>query len=589
MQRLGCDGSTWTASPCARPRYADSRSTAAHDRRTSASRRRQRASRPRSAGAGGANTVTVGTTTGTGGDVSAVHGPVRVIDSRPGTTLSVSHAASQAESDFTLTGTGLQGLAPAPILWQPNSLAQLDVAWNHGTCTVQGTPPAPTSLRGAQHVNRLLVQSTTGAVEYTIGPGVDYVELGHDTGSGSTLAAILGPVTVRTPTPTTGAPTGNVNITIDDSGDSQPRDVVIDDGSVRGLTASPIVLDVAVNLFLNGLTVKGGNQRVFYSLVDTPPLFTVELHGQGHDIVNVYRTRHNLRVDGAAAITVGSDQEGVAHLGGAVHIVGGPTGLTVNDSGSHQPRGVRLDRTTITGLAATPIDYSAATLSSLLVRLGYAPSTVDVEDTTLGPTDLALGPSTDGVHVRGTSGPLRITGRPPSHAQVIIGTEPSEPRKSATDGVRGSVRFNHCDTVDVLIADGLGTESRHVKLSLDEIDGLAPAAITFDALQSLAIWLSAVGNKLSVESTPPTGTTTVTTGGNDHVVVLPSASQPCDLFVEARRAGQSDVLRVEPRDRRVHLTNVPPTGSAPGIITVSYIDGSQSLIRYRHITRVQAP
>jgi len=54
---------------------------------------------------------------------------------------------------------------------------------------VQGTPPAPTALRGAQHVNQLRIQSTTGPVDYTIGPGVDYVELGHDTGSGSTLAA----------------------------------------------------------------------------------------------------------------------------------------------------------------------------------------------------------------------------------------------------------------------------------------------------------------------------------------------------------------------------------------------------------------
>src|SRR5262249_39549514 len=205
------------------------------------------------------------------------------------------------------------------------------------------------------------VQATTASLDFTSGSFVDRVQLGN-----GTLAPLQGPIGIR------GTPRGNVNVTLDNTADGQPRDVVINAQSVVGFGAAPVTLIAGVgNPALNGLIIRSGRAGTAYSIVDTPALFTLQLTGQGQDVVQAAGTHQRLDVGGARAVTLGAPNAALGRFGGEVHIgSGASTALTIDDRASTGTRQGHTDTSQLGGLAPFPIVYSAATLHALSVLFG---------------------------------------------------------------------------------------------------------------------------------------------------------------------------------------------------------------------------
>ncbi|MDQ6790340.1 MAG: hypothetical protein M3075_06785 [Candidatus Dormibacteraeota bacterium] len=538
-------------------------------------------------GAGGQDSVAIGTLTGSGGLLDGVRGPIHLTNAGGKTALSVSDAENPRTTTADLNERSVSGLAPAPITFEPGALSGLTVLGSKdGTAfTVGATGTFPTTVLGVGSVNRLDVHATTGSLDYTTGSGVDNVHLGAPGAGGAVLAGVTGAVRLHC------SPAGNLAVTLDDSGDSQPRDVGITDHAITGLAPAEIDVFPGGNQFLNGLTVLGGKARMFYSIVDTPPMFTVGLHGQGTDVVNVYRTRQDFSVDGAAAVTVGSANLGLATIQGAVRVGGGAsTALTVDDSGTAAARNFTMDASAITGLTSSPIGFGAATLHSLSVRCGGGGNAVVVAATVAGATtQLELGQGPDQVNVRATSAPLAINGRAGALHQVLVGSTPDF-RKADLGSISGEVRVTaHSDTVDLVVSDAAGKLPRRAEMDAADITALAPAGIRFGPLHSLEVHLSRAGNVLGVTGTNPGGPVTVHTGGRDTVEVKTSLRSPCSLLVEGPTPPASDALRVLLGDPAQQVTHTPPAGSSPGTIRVTFPNGSTSVIEYRQIPTVRTP
>lgn len=536
-------------------------------------------------GGGGQDSLAVGTVTGAGGSLEGVRGRIHVSNTGGTTTLSVSDAESPHSTAATLTDRSLSGLAPAQITFDAGAVNGLTVLGSGGgtAFTVQSTGPHPTTLLGGGSVNRLDVHATTGPLDYTTGAGVDNVHLGAPASGGALLTDVKGTVRLHC------SQTGNLNLTMDDSGDSQPREVVITDHAITGLAPAEVDVFAGSDPFLNGVTVMGGRARVFYSIVDTPPMFSVTLHGQGQDVVNVDRTRQGLSIDGAAAVTVGSANLGLGTIQGAVTIGGGAsTALVVDDSGTAAARTFSMDAAAITGLTASPIRFGGATLHALLVRCGAGGNSIVVAATIAGGgTQVSLGAGPDRINVRATSGFLAINGRARALHQVLVGSTPEVPKCELTS-ITGEVRvITHAESVDLVVSDAADKLPRRAEMDAADITGLAPAAIRFAPLHSLGVHLSAAGNTLVVGGTNPGGGVVVHTGGHDTVEVEASERSPCNLQVQGPGQPADDVLRVAFRDAPQQVTDTPPAGSSPGVVHVVFPGGSTSTIEYRNVRVVR--
>jgi hypothetical protein len=468
-------------------------------------------------------------------------------------------------------------------------LSSLSVVGSKGgtTFTVEDTGGFTTSLLSEGFINALHVHRTTGPLEYATGNGIDTVAIGvpGNGGRGPDVASIRGPVRVRC------SPRGNVNVTVDDSGNGQPKEVTITDHEVLGLAPAGIELFAGSNPYLNGLTIKGGRSRTFYSVIETPPMFSVSLHGQGADVVNVYGTHQGLKIEGAEGVTVGIALTGVADIRDEVRIGPNPssTTVTVDDQSNTQARTVTIDATAIAGLTPKPIRFGTATLRALHVSCGDGDNTVNIDATIPGfSTTLRLGQGRDAVNVRGTSGPLYIA-HPRSLLRVVVGSHAPEIEKDLLDTITGEVRIAAApDTVDLVVSDAKGLLVRRAEMTSTEISHLAPAVIAYGPLHSMAVRLSRVGNDLRVTGTPPGGSTTVSTGGHDTVAVKLSENSPCNLVVEGP-TGSQDTLEIVVTDHPEDIRIDPPVDSAPGLVRVKYTSQAVSVISYRNIGRVIPP
>lgn len=538
-------------------------------------------------GAGGQDTIFIGTVTGTGGLLQAVRGPIRLSNTAARSVLNVSDATGQVATTATLTDRSLTGLAPAPITFGPNTLNALTVAGSRGgtTFTVESTGPYPVALLGIGAVNRLDVHATSGLLDYTSGSGVDNVHIGAPASGGAQVANVTGNVRLHC------TQTGNLNVTIDDSGDGQQRDVVITDHSISGLAPAEIDLFPGANPFLNGVTVLGGRARMFYSVVDTPPMFAVTLHGQGQDVVDVYRTRLGLAIDGAAGVTIGGAPLGLGSVLGAVTIGGGAsTAVVVDDSATGGARSFSMSAGEIDGLTRSPISFTEARLHSLVVRCGSGGNRIVVAATVAGgATELDLGAGPDLVNVQATSGPLAIAGRAGALDELLIGST-SEVLKDDLDGITGEIRIiGRSDAVHLVVSDVAGKQPRRAGMEAGVINGLAPAVIGFAPLAALDVHLSHLANAIEVSGTNPGGPVVVHTGGGDAIEVKTSQHSPCNLLVDGPAVTEDDGLRVILGDPARAVTHTQPVGTTPGEVQVTFPDGSTSTIQYRHMRSVQGP
>ena len=408
-------------------------------------------------GSGGRGSVTIGSTTGSGGSMAAVKGPIHVSNTGGGTLLSVSAAVDPVSTNVLLTSGSLSGLGPAAISFVPGDLAGLTVMGSKGsTFTVEDTIPAVTALLGGGSINSLQVHGTTGPLDYTTGNGVDYITLGAPSPGGSSKVALIrGPVTIRC------AAQGNVNVTVDDSGETITKNVVLTATGVTGLTTAAIVLEASANPFLNGMLLKSGRGRVFYSVVDTPPMFSVGLQGQGTDVINAAATRQSLRVQGVTVVTLGNSLTGMTLIRADVHRAanpGGTTELNLDDRGNPLPANVEIDGTSVRGLLPALVDYNAATLRGLSVLCGNCGDQLRISDTPSSCTTFVdLGATTDHVDVLATSGPVVIKAKAGTLHKVIVGSTAPDFQKDDLAGIKGSIKIDGAsDTVDLVVSDARG-------------------------------------------------------------------------------------------------------------------------------------
>ena len=502
------------------------------------------------------------------------------------TQLTVSAALDPGSTTAVLASGSLSGPGPAVISFAPRDLAGLTVLGSAGgtAFTVGDTiPSGTTALFGGGFTNSLQVHGTSGPLDYTTGNGIDNVSLGGPVPGGSRVGFILGPVTIRC------LAQSNVNVTVDDSGETTAKDVGITATGITGLTAATITLVPGTNQFLNGLLVRSGHGRVFYSIVDTPPMFTVGLHGQGNDIVNVYATRQSLAVDGATAVTLGDPLTGLTRLKAGVRVEanpGGTTQLTLDDRGNPHRASVEISRSAVGGLLPVPLDFSAATLRDLNVLCGNGGDEVRVSNTPSSATTfIGLGTAPDHVDVLAISGPLVIKAAAGALHKVIVGSTAPDVQKDELATIKGTIKIEGApDTVDLVVSDARGLERRDASLTGQEITGLAQATLTYAPLHSLDLRLGPSGNILKVTGIVLPGGSGVHCGGHDRVGVTVSETVPSDLVVEGGFSGEDILQVIAEGSGRVQTTSEQPT--APGVVRVTYPNGTSSVIQYRGIRRV---
>jgi hypothetical protein len=537
-------------------------------------------------GTGTVGSVTIGSTTGSGGSLAAVRGPVQVSNAGGQTQLIVSAALDSASTTAVLASGSLSGLGPATIFFAPRDLAVLTVLGSAGgtAFTVGDTIPAgTTALFGGGFTNSLQVHATSGPLEYTTGNGIDSVSLGGPVAGGSRVAFIVAPVTIRCQAQS------NVNVTVDDSAEIAAKDVGITATGITGLTAAAITLVPGTNQFLNSLLIRGGHGQVFYSIVDTPPTFAVSLHGQGSDIVNVYAMQLSLAVDGATAVTLGDPLTGLTRLKVGVRVganPGGTTQLTLDDRGNPHPVSVEIESSAVQGLLAAPLDFSAATLRDLNVLCGNGGNQVRISNTpSSAATFIGLGTAPDHVDVLAISGSLVINAPAGALHKVIVGSTAPDVQKDELATIKGTIKIEGApNTVDLVVSDARGPESRTASLTGQGITGLAPATLTYGPLHSLDLRLGLSGNVLRVSSIVLPGGASVHCGGHDRVGVIVSGTAPSDLLVDGGPVGEDTLEVIAEGGGQIQTTPEQPT--APGMVRVTYPNGSSSVIQHQHIGRV---
>ena len=360
-----------------------------------------------------------------------------------------------------LAANSISGLAPAGIEYDQAGVSVLSVLLRGGSILIQDTS-VPTTIIGGSAITDLHVRATTAPLEFDSGSLVDRIAIGD-----GLLQSIRGAVSVR------GSVHGNVNVVVDASSDSLPRDVAVDAQSVRGL--GPAVISVSAgagNPALNSLTLRSGHARAFYSVIDTPDLFTLALQGQGQDIVHVARTRQLLTISGATGVTVGGPPLDLTSVHGAVQIAPGwPTTLAINDSARATPGQATLTASQLSGLTGQPIGFAGATLRTLDVSLGQGSTRLAVRGTPAGAlVNLGFGSGSVRVDVQVCAGPLGMSASAGSGHTVTLSSTAPDVDKGDLRLITGPVQLGSgSERIDLLVGDGADQVPRSIRLDASSL------------------------------------------------------------------------------------------------------------------------
>jgi hypothetical protein len=421
-------------------------------------------------------------------------GPSVMVGSESGDSLLVDYwdatAASINIDASTVNGPG------GTINYSGLGSLEVAIGGRYNTVNVASTNPATTVAvnLGAVGGNTANVLGTSSpATIYSDGSHLDTINVG-DSGS---VQNVLGPLNILTLGEFHFNKVTTVNI--DDSADTDPRTVTIDQISITGLTPAPINY---TPLNVRALNIRGGGGGNHFTVESTVFQATTTLNtGSGSDSVNVRKTElyGGLTIDGDG----GNDS---VNLGGGL-VTGllapvtignsaGHTALMVDDSGDATGRTVAITAGQITvPLQEAPpnfpltvtINYAASQLSLLKVDTGTAADTINVRGTAV-PTDLTPGPGNDTINV-GTG---------------------------ALDSIQGELTVNGDgnDTMTVL-DNGLSHPSvgPYTYTIKDHSVSRSPATtITYSGLAALNVFGSGDGNSFLVEGTTA-GTSTTVVGG----------------------------------------------------------------------------
>jgi hypothetical protein len=320
------------------------------------------------AATGSLNNVVVGSN----GSLQSILGAVQVNGPAGSTNLSIVDSAdSAAHPNAAISQSGVTGLAPGAISYQPSALRSLTIYGGSGasTITVGNTPStaAATTLYLGSGVDTVNVQATTGALNVTTLPwtaAADTVNVGQN----NSVQGITGTVMVSNPL-------GYTTLNVNDSADAAARSVTISQSGITGLAPAAINYTQSD---LQALNIYGGSGASVYTVANTPTSAHVAttLHsGSGANTVNVLATAGALNIiGGGSGQSVNIGQNGsVRGILGAVSVSNPPsyTALTIDDSADAASfPTVTMTSSSISGLAGAPIYYTQGDLLSLTVQGG---------------------------------------------------------------------------------------------------------------------------------------------------------------------------------------------------------------------------
>jgi hypothetical protein len=335
-------------------------------------------------GGGGADVVNIGNA----GSVQGIAGAVTIFNGPNRDQVTIDDSADGGIRTATISSGGITGLAPAAINFDSNSVSTLLVKGGSGnnTDTVSGTPAfTSVTLDTGGGVDTTNVQTTslgtTLAVNTTTNPGGggnDVVNIGN---AGS-VRSIFGAVTIHN------GPSRD-QVTIDDSADGGNRTAIISSGGITGLAPAAINFDANS---VSTLLVKGGIGNNTYTVSGSPASSVTLDTGGGTDTTNVQATASFATL--AVNTTTGSGGGGndVVNLGnaGSMQGIAGPVTIAntvsrdqvnLDDSADGTNRSVTIGAGGISGLAPAPINFTASSVSTLLVKGGGGTDTYTVTGT----------------------------------------------------------------------------------------------------------------------------------------------------------------------------------------------------------------
>jgi hypothetical protein len=338
------------------------------------------------------------------------------------------------------------------------------------------------------------------------------------------------PVTVRNSA-------GSTDLSVDDSGDTQPQLAALTGTSVAGLGSAGITF--AANE-LHSLTVKGGSGGNSFLVLDTPAVpanapGTMLLAGRGADTVFVTGTSGPLTIDGGGAADtvvlgynpVAGRYATLAGLRGALGVLdsGGTVNLFVEDPTDTAARAVVLDSAHVSGLSPALISFQ--NLSGLTVDGGGGGNAFTVQDTS-APTTLLSGAGNDLVNVQTTTQMLIVNGNG-GRDRVTLGSHAPAPGGTVA-GLKGAVSIDNTSGLTDLVVDSGGTAfNPTVAVTAGAITGLAPTAITFAPGRLASLTVNGGVVALTAGPTPGTysasvpGTFTAAHDVNVEAIDVPTA------------------------------------------------------------------
>jgi hypothetical protein len=296
-------------------------------------------------------------------------------------------------------------------------------------------------------------------------------------------------------------------LNVDDSADTKGRSLLITEAAITGLAPAPINyieddlsgLDIRTDSKSNVLTVWSTPSSNYQGVVQTT------LHTRGHDAVNV-----------------GNPTTGVRNVVEGLKIVStaGSVELTVDDKGDSYGRTARLDATTLTGLAPAKIDWSAATLSTLIVADSNGGTTFTIANTPAQPTTFYSQPmfnAVDKVSVQKTQGSLEMYTLS-GHATVTLGS----PSGTLT-GLAGAITVGESGfgTAALVVDDSGDTHDRNFTVADDAVTGLAPKPISLAGIVDLTINGGSGANQMSFGNAVPSFAVTFHGGVGKNTLYAP--------------------------------------------------------------------
>ena len=423
--------------------------------------------------------------------------------------LNLNDQADPVNRTFTMTGSSLSGFGSGSVNFQKINAVNLNGGSGNVTYNVMNTEGAyPTTINTGRAGSAVNVLATSGPLQINGGPAYpnrDTVKIGN----AGHMQGVVGNVTITNPPSVT-------NITVDDSNDPTPKNVILSTDTTHGAPYGK----------LTGLSTATIEYRYLNVLGLTPETSLVVDTG-ANDVVNVQAT-------GVATTIIGKGSSAV-NVGNAGFVKGilgpltitNPTGsnnLTVNDSADNKALTAILDDELshvfpfgrITGLAPVAIEYRDSQTAGLILLTG-ANATVDVHSSGAGINVIGHGPNAVKV---GNAGDLQGIAFP----VVVTNT-------NGQDAV--TIDASTDPTARTVILD---TFTLAGNIVYGRVTGLSPAPILYRQghVPSSVIIGGTGGNTFNVVQTIQAATTVVNAGPGTNTINIRATQGELDV-----KTGQS--------------------------------------------------